>query len=55
MTADENLTQLSFERFHPTADGSRCRLTQPDNRLSLGSSVEEWEEVKKEPEGSRTT
>jgi hypothetical protein len=41
MLADRKLAQLSPEKLHPTANGNRCRDTQPIIRQSLGSVVEE--------------
>jgi hypothetical protein len=54
MLADRSLTKLSSQKLHPAADETRYRDPQPNKRRSSGSLVEEWEEVLRETERSRT-
>ena len=41
MFADRSLVYLSSERFHPEANGKRCRDSNPNIRWSLGNLTEE--------------
>ena len=47
--------QVSFERFHPTADGNRYRDPQPNTRNSSRNLVEDGEERLKKPKVKDTT
>ena len=45
---------MSSERFHPAADGNRCRDPHPNIRWNLGSLVQELEEGLENPERIET-
>jgi hypothetical protein len=44
----------SSKRLHPTTDGGRCRVPQPNIRQSSGNPSEDTGKGSKEPEKSRT-
>ena len=55
MLIDRILAQLSSERFHPAADGYRCRDPQPNIKQNSGSLVAETWEGLREPGVKYTT